>query len=222
MFNSTKQKELLRKYHYPNLLKVKNNLTNKNIVVTGRTANCYLKQLFPDGWYEFMGHKAILDIGCGLNPIYPKSFINRINGIGLDIFSPKYIGNPSNYIQGSIYKTGFPDNTFDLILCHYLLYFWIDKPDLLKKAFRELYRILKSKGEIRIFPIYFANYSLSDIKFFAFMNNMFKIRLVKPKVYSKDGSMYYEKGKFIKTKSDSDEANLNKKLMSYTLILSKN
>jgi ubiquinone/menaquinone biosynthesis C-methylase UbiE len=47
-------------------------------------------------------------------------------------------------VEGSVERTGFPDDFFDLVTAIETYYFWFSLPD----AFREIKRILKPKGKL--------------------------------------------------------------------------
>ena len=79
-----------------------------------------------------------------------------------------------------------------------MLYSHIKTIENLKKAFREIHRILKSGGEIRIYPIYYGNYFLGDESFKRHLQRKFKITIIDPvysvdtnkKLYIKDERLY--------------------------------
>ena len=60
-----------------------------------------------------------------------------------------------------------------MIMCSNLLYLWIDQPKKVLRAVKELKRILKPGGEIRIFPVNFGSYHLNNEKLFEYINNNF-------------------------------------------------
>ena len=163
------QTKLLKKYHYPSRLFI-----NKNIPVTGRSISFYRTHLFPkfkstSKLLIYFRNKNILDIGSGINHLYRNSFIYKVktkNKIAMDLYDVNKEYNLPDKLnifkKGNIYNTKLKSNYFDLITINNVLYFWIDSPKLLLKAFKELYRILKINGQIRIFPVFFGNYSYNN------------------------------------------------------------
>ena len=59
--------------------------------------------------------------------------------------------------------------------------------------YKELNRILKDKGEIRIYPVYFGNYHYNDEKLLNYLLNNFNITIKYPKFY-KERVAYIYKG----------------------------
>ncbi len=197
------------------------------VPITGRSYHNYAQQLFPDipktKLLTYMSKKDYLDVACGINHLYPKSLLNMIKGSrkkhGLDIHSK----TEKNYYKGSIYKTPFTNESYDCITINNFLYFWEYKPDNLLKIYKELYRICKKGGEIRVFPIFFGNYHLENIELFEYMNTHFQIRVLKNRDYSDESPIYIEQGEIKETPRSAgrNEYKLNHQLMSYALILQK-
>ena len=184
-------------------------------------------QLFPDipkkQLLTYMGTKDYLDVACGINHLYPKSLLSMIKGSkkkhGLDIHSK----SEGNYFKGSIYKTPFNNNSYDCITINNFLYFWEYKPDNLLKIYKELHRICKKNGEIRVFPVFFGNYHQDKVELFEYLNNNFRLQLVRGNDYSKEIPIYMEDGEILKAKPvvKDQEYKLNHQLMAYALVLHK-
>lgn len=200
---------------------------NNQIPITGRSYVNYSMQLFPDipkkQLLTYMGTKDYLDIACGINHLYPKSLLNMIKGTkmkhGLDIHSK----SEGNYFKGSIYKTSFNNNSYDCITINNFLYFWEYKPDNLLKIYKELHRICKKNGEIRVFPVFFGNYHQDKVELFEYLNNNFRLQLVRGNDYSKEIPIYMEDGEILKAEPvvKDQEYKLNHQLMAYALVLYK-
>ena len=138
---------------------------------------------------------------------------------GLDIHSK----SEGNYFKGSIYKTPFKNNSYDCITINNFLYFWEYKPDNLLKIYKELHRICKKNGEIRVFPVFFGNYHQDKVELFEYLNNNFRLQLVRGNDYSKEIPIYMEDGEILKAKPvvKDQEYKLNHQLMAYALVLYK-
>tara|TARA_Y100000389_G_scaffold182308_1_gene198808 strand:- start:344 stop:1018 length:675 start_codon:yes stop_codon:yes gene_type:complete len=197
------------------------------IPITGRSYINYSMQLFPDistnKLVSYMGSKDYLDIACGINHLYPKSLLRMVKGSkkthGLDIHSK----SEGDYFKGTIYKTPFSNNSYDCITINNFLYFWEYNPDNLLKIYKELYRICKSNGEIRVFPVFFGNYYQDKVELFEYLNNKFSIQLIRGNDYSKEIPIYMDEGEIKKAKPvvKDQEYKLNHQLMAYTLVLHK-
>ena len=207
------------------------------IPITARSLKNYQIQLFPDidNVLNHLKKKDYLDIACGINHLYPESLLYKLSDKknnkrhGLDIHGKNEVveicdKGSIKYFKGSIYNTKFPDNSYDCITINNFLYFWESKTENLLKSFKELHRICKSGGEIRIFPVFFGNYYNDNIELFDYLNKHFTIRLLRPqKDYSNEPPVYLE-DKIIKKSEKSNgsiENRANHKLMSNCLILNK-
>ena len=152
------------------------------IPITARSLTNYSTNIFPDiptkQLVTYINKRDYLDVACGINHLYPKSLLSQLKGSkkkhGLDIHSK----TDRNYFKGSIYKTSFPGSSYDSITINNFLYFWEYKPDNLLKIYKELYRLCKTGGEIRVFPVFFGNYHLEDIELFEYLNKHFCIQLI--------------------------------------------
>jgi hypothetical protein len=230
-----KQEEIFMR-RYPDLVKYlvindMENLPTQEISVTARTVELYKQQLFPEckslnEFYKCVSNKHILDVGCGYNPLYDESLVTLLNNnkkkfkssiTGCDIIDM----DMPNYKKCSIYTMKF--NNVDLILINNLMYFWINKPKDLLKAFKNLHKNIKSNGEIRIFPVYLNSYHQNNDDIKKFINENFFVRMIKPTYYDED-PFYQDKENdsiFVLTGLGKKEAKINKMLNSHTLILKK-
>ena len=99
----------------------------------------------------------ILDVGCGggrtVNKLARLSFQGKVFGIdhspdmvdySKEVNSDLISQNRVSIIEGSIEKTDFPENYFDLVTAIETYYFWSN----LLNAFIEINRILKPKGKL--------------------------------------------------------------------------
>lgn len=159
--------------------------------ITGRNAQTYLSHLFPSfnsqkQLIESLRRKRVLDIGSGLNHLLPQSFIYKLSKKrntwvkGLDIVD---LPEHDLYIKGSLYDTKLRNSFLDVIVCQYVLYSHINSVKNLKKAYKEIHRILKKGGEMRIYPVYFGNYFLGNDNFKKWIHQRFKVKVIDPKFY---------------------------------------
>ncbi len=89
-----------------------------------------------------------LDLGCGRNKIKDSIGVDIINYKGVDIV-----------MNLNIFPYSFKDKTFDLIYC----YDTIEHLDNITELMKELYRILKDDGEIKIRTPHFSSmWAFSD------------------------------------------------------------
>ena len=110
---------------------------------------------------------------------------------------------------------------YDLITINNFLYFWELNPKKILLALKELFHHLKKDGELRIFPVYYGDYSLNLIELHKFINENFWLCCIQP-TYSNEIPIFYQDGVQKGLKSDGQvEKSKNTKLMSHTLILKK-
>ncbi len=222
--NREKQKELIK------ISNKERAYVEGQIPITGRSMKNYHIHMFPDiiDLKSFLKNKDYLDVACGINHLYPESLIRNIDGNKkkhcLDIHGESKKIKKIHYYNESIYNTKLMNNNYDCITINNFLYFWESKIDNLINIFKELHRILKKEGEIRIFPVYYGNYFLDNIELNRFLNERFMIRCLFPKKdYSKESPIYMENNDIKQTDKGNgiNEYNLNHKLMSQVLILKK-
>jgi ubiquinone/menaquinone biosynthesis C-methylase UbiE len=100
---------------------------------------------------------VILDVGCGggktLSRLAHQAFQGKVFGIDYSADMVAYsrkvnekliVENRVEICEGSVDKTGFPDNFFDLVTAIETYYFWPSLPD----AFQEIKRVLKLGGRL--------------------------------------------------------------------------
>jgi SAM-dependent methyltransferase len=221
------------------MFNVSGQFKDSDIPITGRTKKNYEMQLFPDLKQKqinaFMKDKDYLDLACGMNHVYEGSLLSSLASYptkkvlrhGLDIHELE-LENKSKgkdirnirYIQGSVYNMkGLPK--YDVITVNNFLYFWELNPKKILLAFKELFHHLKKDGELRIFPVYYGDYSLNLIELHKFINENFWLSCIQP-TYSNEIPIFYQDGVHKGLKSDGQvEKSKNTKLMSHTLILKK-
>ena len=93
-------------------------------------------------------------MGSGINHLFEKSLLYKVlerkySAMGMDLY--KFPTPQKNFKSGTVFKTKLKDNSFDIITSQYFLYYWLDEPNKLIKAFKELNRILKKGGTIRVY-----------------------------------------------------------------------
>jgi len=206
---------------------------DKKIPITGRSAKNYSIQLFPDissvKLIEYFQNKDYLDLACGINHLYPQSLLSKLSNHkkrhGLDIHNMKDKKDSQiEYFKGSAFKTQFPNKSYDCITINNYLYFWETNADNVLKIFKELNRICKEGGEIRVFPVFFGNYYYDNIELFDYLNLHFSIRLLRPKKdYSDESPIFLEGNEIKKLEKNSGlvEFKTNNELMANCLILKK-
>ena len=160
----------------------------KKAPVTGRNWHSYSQHLFGDiskrKLVSYLSTKLYLDIGSGLNHIYPNSLLYKVarksnkKAVGMDIHP---FPNSRHFINGSIFKTGFPDKSFEMITSQYLVYYWIDDVKRLKKVFRELHRILKKSGQFRVYPVFHGDYHYNDSGLMRLIHKLFRVETYQPR-----------------------------------------
>ena len=203
-----------------------------SIPKTGRSYINYSVQLFPDIRQDKLLHhlqnKDYLDIACGINHLYPESLLCKLQGSkkrhGLDIHSRNSTHKRVKYFKGSIYNTGFSENSYDCITINNFMYFWESNPQKLLKIYKELYKIVKKDGIIRIFPVFYGNYYCDNVELFDFLNSHFSIQCLRPKKdYSKESPIYLENQEIKKTDPANgiNEYKDSHELMAHVIILRK-
>tara|TARA_B110001469_G_C9574199_1_gene284764 strand:- start:102 stop:806 length:705 start_codon:yes stop_codon:yes gene_type:complete len=200
--------------------------------ITGRSFTNYSIQLFPDidtsKLLSYLKNKDLLDFACGVNHQYPESLLCKLGKgkkrHGLDIHNESETTNHVQYFKESAFKTKFPDNSYDCITINNFMYLWITKASELISLFKELTRISKPGCEIRIFPIYFGNYSLDTIELFTYINTHFTIQSLFPQIdYSKESPICIKKGGIVQLPPSNGIAEYreNHKLMAMCILLRK-
>ena len=87
----------------------------------------------------------------------------------------------------------FSENSYDCITINNFMYFWESNPQKLLKMYKELYKLIRIGGTIRIFPVFYGNYYCDNVELFDFLNSHFSIQCLRPnKDYSKESPIYLE------------------------------
>ena len=95
-------------------------------------------------------------MGSGINHLFEKSLLYKLikrkySAMGMDLY--KFPTPQKNFTNaGTVFRTKLKNESLDIITSQYFLYYWLDEPEKLIKAFKELYRILKEGGTLRIYP----------------------------------------------------------------------
>ena len=227
----------IQEKHIKDALK-KRRIINGEIPITGRSIHTYKQLLFPERRSEQslvadVSEKNLLDVACGINPIYEESLLYKLRGSSkkdcLDTYSPSQlpdeINKPLTYYQTSAATTGFKDNTYELITVNNYMYLWERDPRKLQDLYKEFYRILKSncKAEVRVFPVFYADYSQGDKDLFSFLQTHFKIRCLQPPTYSSEPPVFLEENKLQVAEKGcgTTEAKIYKELESHVVIFEK-
>jgi hypothetical protein len=203
-----------------------------SIPKTGRSYINYSVQLFPDIQQDkllhYLQNKDYLDVACGINHLYPDSLLCKLQGSkkrhGVDIHSSNSTHKKVKYFKGSIYNTGFSENSYDCITINNFMYFWESNPQKLFKMYQELYKLIRKNGTIRIFPVFYGNYYCDNVELYDFLNTHFTIQCLRPvRDYSKESPIYLENQTIKKTDASNgiNEYKDSHELMAHVLILRK-
>ena len=113
--------------------------------VTGRTMEGYKRHLFPDidtksqsKFLDFFKNKKYLDMGSGINHLFEKSLLYKLikrkySAMGMDLY--KFPTPQKNFTTGTVFRTKLKNESLDIITSQYFLYYWLDEPEKLIKAF---------------------------------------------------------------------------------------
>lgn len=125
--------------------------------------------------------KQIVDVACGLTPYAPDSMFQACHRAGVSFYGvdpvlaeprapglrdramSRWTGGSGRFLRsppgmeralGDVAQDmPFEDQSVDEILCAYLLWVWLDDEALLAEVFREMHRVLKPGGIVRLFPL---------------------------------------------------------------------
>ena len=92
------------------------------------------------------------------------------------------------------------------------------------KGYKELYKLIRIGGTIRIFPVFYGNYYCDNVELFDFLNSHFSIQCLRPKKdYSKESPIYLENQEIKKTDPANgiNEYKDSYELMAHVIILRK-
>lgn len=97
----------------------------------------------------------------GLKDFYDWSYYGSLEAHqrnrerSLQVFVRDYSANPSRYIDATVPDTGLEGNRYALILCSHFLFLYADQFDVEFhiRAIRELIRLCRPGGEIRLYPL---------------------------------------------------------------------
>jgi len=97
------------------------------------------------------GDERVLDAGCG-NGLWTRVLADRfgVHGVGLDLSlgmlsdARRSVGGASSLVGGDVGRLPFFDETFDVILCFWMLYHVEDH----RRALREFHRVLRPGGRL--------------------------------------------------------------------------
>ena len=148
---------------------------------TGRSADEYFENLGIS--VESLKHKKVLDIGCGLNQFATDLKMHNLDLTSLDAFYALTSEqreevfdelNPGDFkivkkqldritrdkkdsklVGGLAESLPFADDTFDVVLAEFSLPNHAENFEQVRDFFLEVARVLKPKGEARIYPMRF-------------------------------------------------------------------
>lgn len=94
--------------------------------------------------------RAVLEVGCGTGVIAGElAHLSSARVVGLDLNTNMLAfayqqGKGVNCVLGDAHTLPFPDNSFDVVVCHYLL-LWLTDP---AQGVREMARVVRSTGHV--------------------------------------------------------------------------
>ncbi|MEW6056931.1 MAG: class I SAM-dependent methyltransferase [Bdellovibrionota bacterium] len=104
---------------------------------------------------EDLKNKRVLDAGTGFGTLVEDLRRNGIEADGLDISLPASLKGKPHYIEADMIDTGIDPAIYDVIYANFTLFMYEgDNLTLQLAALRELSRILKNGGVIRIYPAF--------------------------------------------------------------------
>jgi SAM-dependent methyltransferase len=99
---------------------------------------------------EFAKAKRVLEVGSGTGAVlsqWPLREDQEIHGLDIDFASLQFaraIGTRGRLMGGSALALPYPDNSFDLTYCHFVL-LWLENP---LRALAEMRRVTKTGGRV--------------------------------------------------------------------------
>lgn len=104
--------------------------------------------------YRNMQGKKALDVGTGGGSFVIELIKNGVKAIGIDIAkSNNKIDNPKLFKIRDASNTKFADKTFDFVYSSYSVFYYHEKINFKIKVLKELKRITKNQGKIRLGPL---------------------------------------------------------------------
>jgi len=90
--------------------------------------------------------RRVLDVGCGTGALMNEltAQANLVFGLDIDCPSLRTIDEKRNLTCSDGYDLPFPEQTFDICLCHFLL-LWVDDP---VRMVREMSRVTRTGGTV--------------------------------------------------------------------------
>jgi SAM-dependent methyltransferase len=91
----------------------------------------------------------ILDVGCGTGVILKELAVRDLTSFGLDISAP-FLNlainavNTTSFTQGDAHQLPYPNDTFNLSMCHFTL-MWVENPNL---VLDEMTRVTRPDGVV--------------------------------------------------------------------------
>ena len=92
------------------------------------------------------------------------------------------------------------------------------------QIYKEMHRLLKKGGTLRIFPVFYGNYACDNVELHDYLNTHFCIQCLRPKRdYSKEAPVYIEDGEMMHATSGhgKNEHRIYHHLMAHVVILHK-
>lgn len=113
------------------------------------------QKIFPYDLVSGLRGLKVLDLACGDGLYVEQMRRAGVDIVGLDVFLTKYQKSREYFVQAGADKMPFPGESFDLVISSQgPLTYSFDKPEVQRRILREIRRVLKPGGRLRVSPLY--------------------------------------------------------------------